>query len=307
MTQPAAAASIYESNSLASVAPTAAAPDTASGAAPNASELNPLDELDAALRELPPALIAPPTRKAKPSRPGQLTLGGAGRPDDVRRELEDLRYEVSQLRSDLDMYLGQYLSQLRQENEDLRRELQLARAGQGARAFAPDLFEMPPSPDGSPPGGAFVPGSAPDTPTAPETPETAPKQDSKAAPNEAVALAVHGGQNYAVVTEWGRSPQDVAQIGGKASSLKGMVCVVPEGSSNDQVMALGRFFRGEFKDYDNINIEVFDNKDAAQKYVETNNASPEHRVLSVSKHRQSGRDTILVLRDGAMTEVGPGR
>jgi hypothetical protein len=132
-------------------------------------------------------------------------------------------------------------------------------------------------------------------------------KDGKKGPNDTVALAVHGGLNYAVITEWGRSPQDVAQLGGKASSLKGMVCVVPDGSPNDQIIALGRFFRNEFKDYDNINIEVFDNRQVAQSYVETNNASPEHRVLSVSKHRQSGRDTILVLRDGALTEVGQGK
>jgi len=286
-------------------------PETTAAVSPrpstNPDALRALAQLEAALRDLPPVAASRLPGDGVLTASNKLVLSGGTRTSGVEQELADLRAELAQLRTDMDMYLGQYLTELRRENEDLRRDLQLARAGQGGRSFGPDLTDLP-APGEPGQGGAFVPGAegAPTPETTTSATDTPKPKDGKPAPSEAVALAVHGGLNYAVITEWGRSPQDVAQLGSKASSLKGMVCVVPNGSSDEQIVGLGRYFRSEYKDYDNINIEVFDDRPAAQAYVETNNAAPEHRVLSVSKHRQSGRDTILVLRNGALTEVGAG-
>ena len=47
------------------------------------------------------------------------------------------------------------------------------------------------------------------------------------------------------------------------------------------------------------------NESAARAFYERNSLQPEHRVLSVSKHRESGHDMIRVADDGVMTEVKP--
>lgn len=109
---------------------------------------------------------------------------------------------------------------------------------------------------------------------------------------------------YSVVREWGRSPAQAAEIGGGASSLKGMVLVVPPGSLYSDIDQLGRDLRTQFGHYDNINIEVFDDPDAAEEFARTNVSHSGHRVLSVSRHRASGRDVILSIRDGVTMEIG---
>lgn len=110
--------------------------------------------------------------------------------------------------------------------------------------------------------------------------------------------------SHSVVREWGRTPAQAAEIGGGATSLKGMVLVVPAGSDPYDIDQLGRDLRNQFAHFDNINIEVFDDADAAEAYAQTNVANPAHRVLSVSRHRASGRDVILRIRDGVTMEIG---
>ncbi len=109
--------------------------------------------------------------------------------------------------------------------------------------------------------------------------------------------------SWAIVEEWGRTPEAAAELGGGASSLKGMVCVVPPGSAPEDIAQLGRDLRTQFGHYSNINIEVFDDEDAAKAYAENHVANPAHRVLSISKHAASGRDVILRMHDGMTTEV----
>jgi len=105
-----------------------------------------------------------------------------------------------------------------------------------------------------------------------------------------------------VVAEWGRTPEEAAALGGDVASLKGMVCFVPSNVDAQYLAALGRTIRSQLDPYDNINVEVFDDPDAARSFHENHVAQPEHRVLSVSKHAASGRDVILCISGGA-TEV----
>ena len=77
------------------------------------------------------------------------------------------------------------------------------------------------------------------------------KRDAVAA--APVAEAPAGPITHTVVKEWGRSPAMVAKLGNGITSLKGMVITVPAGSSDEQLIALGRKLRAQYSDYDNIN------------------------------------------------------
>lgn len=271
-------------------AETYATPFAGAQTAPFLPDPNPLDQLETVLQGMLPTVAETP-----PVIEGPITLGAepeSTEPYGLEEQLADLREEVYQMRASMDQVMGQYVSELKMENERLRRELQRAYAGQAPGGYQP--YIEPPS------AGLAVPGMR--EPAA--VPRLEANADSPPPGDDAVALAVHAGLNYAVIAEWGRSPKDTAHLGGKVSSLRGMVCVVPAGSSDESLLSLGRWFRNEYRDYDNINIEVFDSREAAQAYADSNTPSPEHRVLSVSKHRLTGRDTILMLRNGAMTEVG---
>jgi hypothetical protein len=83
-----------------------------------------------------------------------------------------------------------------------------------------------------------------------------------------------------------------------------MICVVPLGSLDEDLEQLGRELRNRFVHYDNINIEVFDDIEAAQRYADTNLTNAARRVMRVSKHTASGRDVILLMGDGGTREIG---
>jgi hypothetical protein len=200
----------------------------------------------------------------------------------VHRELQELRTEVQRLQETVDIYLDTFVADLKAENERLRREVQYLYAVRGGAPGA----AVPPVPM---PGGEAA--WAPSEPVRP--------------PERPVALAAFGGLNYSVVKEWGRTPEKANELGKDISSLKGMVCAVPEDSRDEDLIALGRWFRKEFAPYDNINIEVFDSLEAARLYAERNIASGDHRVLTVSKHRGSDRDVILLMRGKAVHVIPP--
>lgn len=98
---------------------------------------------------------------------------------------------------------------------------------------------------------------------------------------------------FTVVDEWGRSPEAVAEQGGKASTLVGVAGLVPPGSTRSDVVALGKELRTKYKDYDNIVIEVFDNEAAAKKFADAQSVDAESRVLSISKAKADGRDLMI--------------
>ncbi len=108
---------------------------------------------------------------------------------------------------------------------------------------------------------------------------------------------------YTVVKEWGRSPEDAAAFGNGAVSLKGMLVAVPEWSSDEQIIDLGRTFRRQFDPYDNINIEIYKNVESALMYAERGTTNPDDRVMSISRFKQEGRDVILLIRGNDIHDI----
>jgi hypothetical protein len=123
---------------------------------------------------------------------------------------------------------------------------------------------------------------------------------------EPVAAEPGGPFTYSVVNEWGRTPEMVANIGANISTLKGMVLAVPGWSSDEQLIDLGRELREHYADYDNINIEVFNDPESARRFAESGVAADyKDRVLTVSKFADSGRDLILLIRGESTTTILP--
>lgn len=191
----------------------------------------------------------------------------------VEAELEDIKDQLKMLQGTLDVMVNQIMKDLREENELLRQEVRRLHALRGQGAEEETAVPRP--------GGGLIdevlsegaPGGAP-----------APPPDF----------------SFAVVREWGREPEE-----GGPPSLKGMVGLVPEGSARGDIENLGRELRRRYDAYDNINIEVYDTPAAARQFADNKKGDAEHRVLSVSRHKASGRDTILYLEKGKATEVPP--
>jgi hypothetical protein len=211
----------------------------------------------------------------------------------LSRELQDLRVEVRQLQDTLDAFIAEVARPLYKENEQLRAELQRLHQALGGDSSA--LFPNVPRP-----GGALVAdvlAEAAGRPPAAQEPATGTISTPAGRP-EAPAFS------YSVVSEWGRDPDSEAVLMDGMQSLKGMVLVVPRGSHREDVIELGRDLRRELADYDNINIEIFDEPMAARSFAETSVSSgPQHRVLSISRHQPSGRDTIVYIENGVAREV----
>lgn len=202
----------------------------------------------------------------------------------MRREMQSLRSELRVLQVSLDAFMGDVANTLREENRQLRAEVQRIYALE--QGDPQGVFPTVPRP-----GGELVDqviSDAVERAMAEHAPRYAPAQEF----------------SYTILSEYGRDPDNPSVLDGDAPSLKGMVIVVPRGSYREDVVALGKELRGRFEPYDNINIEVFDETLAAQSFAETNiSTGPEHRILSVSRHRASGRDVIVYIQDGIATEV----
>ena len=108
---------------------------------------------------------------------------------------------------------------------------------------------------------------------------------------------------FRIVKEWGRSPEVTASMPGDVASLKGMSIYVDPRLTEQELRSLGRNYHERFKDYDNINVEFFDDAQAARDFADTGRASPGSRVLSISKHKKSNRDVIIIFRDGQAIEL----
>ena len=125
----------------------------------------------------------------------------------------------------------------------------------------------------------------------PETPADTEKTPSEPKPVATV-------KEVTTLAEWGRTPEEAAARGGDATSLKGMIVVVPPDMDEAALIALGQKLRKDLEPYDNINVEVFNEVNTAQEFADTNRMSEERHVMTVSKHKVSGRDEILLIRDG---------
>lgn len=215
----------------------------------------------------------------------------------VLEEVEALRRDVARLEQSVNVIMRSRVSQLQEENRALRRELQRLYTT-GPRQ---GIGYQPPQ----------VPAPGRDIleevySTEPETPSPEPEQENPDAPLPpitAIAAPAAGPVQYHIMKEWGRTPEEAVSL--NASSLKGMVCVVPESTPEEALTALGKSLRKEFDEYDNITIDVFNNADAARAYLESNASPGVHRVLTVTRHKNTQNDAIVLFREGTPVPVPP--
>ena len=86
-------------------------------------------------------------------------------------------------------------------------------------------------------------------------------------------------------------------------TLAGLVAFVAPDAAPQELEALAGELRHTYASYDNINIQVFHDIETARIYAELGKSSPEHLVLSISKHKHSERDKMIRLVDGVVIEV----
>lgn len=209
------------------------------------------------------------TSAQEPQPPGDLTA----KLDALAREVAELRDAVTELNQTLDAVLQSVINELRKENERLRAALR--------DQFTTESGGLPNVP-------------RPDRELLEQVLADSPPQAHDEAPREF---------SYTVVKEWRRTPEQAAELGGKAESLIGMIVAVPEWSTEQDLVGLGRRLRAEYATYDNINIEVFKNVAAAFEFADRGVTHPEDRVLNVSKFKADGRDLILLIQNGRAREV----
>lgn len=241
--------------------------------------------------------------------PALSVLASAEEPDGLAQEVAQLRADVLELQQTLDMYMGQLLADLKAENEQLRQELR--------RAYRDKDISPPavPAPEKSlleqvlderlPEETAVAePGDNEEPPAEADDAEDIPLKPTTPQPikDPAIKKAIKK-DGYAIVAEWGRTPDEATALGKPGSSLKGMICVVDAEASDDTLIELGKKLRAKFADYTNVNVEAFDDLVSAQQYNEQHSAPAERRVLSVSKHTASGRDTVVLIRKGIPKEI----
>ena len=258
------------------------------------------DELDAALRDMGLELD-PPVESSEPltaadapaagadtelDAVGESAEGSAGAPEAaIADELAALRSDVARMQAMLDLVLDEFVISLKNENNRLREELETLQHALEAR----ETMELAPFPSIALPG-------APQTLSAPAVPEMPPAYDAVAVPAPGESI------RYAVIKEWGRNTEEAARLN-NASTLKGMICAVPPQASDDQLAELGRWLRSEYDAYENINIDVFDDVDAARRFAETNSMEGGRRVLNVSRHPATNRDAIVLIRPDGTTVI----
>ncbi len=201
------------------------------------------------------------------------------------RELQDMKVALQQIQQTLDYLVNHVIADLETENQQLRETLQ--RYG----------MSVPPATnaDNLNPNTRYIPGGSvvnnitpfiPDTDSTSKMPADIKQGERPAIPPQEFS--------FRVVEEWGRNPEVVKELNTNAPSIKGVVGVVPPNSPREKLQELARELRQKYDEYDNINIEVFDDEASAKQYVEKNLLDKEHNVLSISKHKESGRDIITI-------------
>ncbi|MBI2423577.1 MAG: hypothetical protein HYV27_12170 [Candidatus Hydrogenedentes bacterium] len=203
-------------------------------------------------------------------------------------EVRQLRTEVNDLKATVELYLGSMLASMQEENARLRAEVQRLQALEG---LGPEAALLIPSPYNR-------------QPYLPETlPTGVPTPDELMPGPEPEAAAPAGG--YEVIKEYGRTPEDVAKSDKPVSALKGMTVLVEPGMPREKLEALGRELYAQYQSFDNINIEIYDDRVAANEAAETGNSSdPKHRVLIVSKYAADNRRLMIYL-GGSTPETTP--
>lgn len=214
----------------------------------------------------------------------------------MRKEMQSMSDSLKQLQETLDFLVNRVMADLEAENAQLRQEVQRIYGKLGEQGLDESMSVPRPGRD------LIEQVLKERTETAarqnqPEDPQAAQASPAETAPAEPVPFSC------TTVDEWGRSPEAAAELGPNTTSVKGLVCVVPPGSSKDDLSQLGRELRKKYDAYDNLNIEVFDNEAAARNYADRHIVDQDHRVLSVSKHKESNRDAIFLVENGVPTEI----
>lgn len=223
------------------------------------AEKHPLDALDSAIGRLGEGS---PTDAAKPS-------------TDADAELKKLSDKIERMQEDL-VQKSDAIRALEDENEKLRQALRLRFHGGK--------------------GGGLPPVPIPNRELLESVlKEPAPFQERQ---ESAGGGASNDAEAYTVVDEWGRSPEIAKSLPGKVASLIGMALAVKPGTSEEELRRLGEDLRKNYNDYDNINIEVFDDVEAARTFAHDGKSDAKHRVLSITKFLHSGRDSVVLYRDG---------
>lgn len=256
---------------------------------------------------------------------GLLRLWSEGSPDQpvamadsVHREVAMLRRDIQRLNNNLESLLHHYVGSLHEENERLRQELQrmyvmrmqegrfdttVPRPNQGAlEGLREDALmgALPPAEFSGPGTGRVTMEPLPEGGFPADLPEDAAPPALEESTG-VMAMAAFGGTQYAIIEEWGRTPEEARAFGEGVSSLKGLILAVPPGLSEDDLAELAYHLREEYDPFDNINVKVFEGVEAAQKYAGTNEVTPGLLVADVTKHAATQRDIILVQRDDELT------
>ena len=256
---------------VATVQPDAARPLEQGDAPTNVSPRPPdaLARLKAQLNEI----AAEPSEGIAPA----MSAGAAEAPapsdapdgaEELREEVKGLRREVARLQETVDAALAYLVGELGDENQRLKKDFAThADIAQGEDVLGDAQRE---------PGDAAMP--------------TEPRVD-------------YGKDGYLSVKEWGRTAAQAKEIGDDVSSLRGMICAGAPGAPDEELKAIGKRLRESCAGYDNVNIDVFDDETAARAYSERNVRSSEHYVMNIMRHKASGRDVIVLVRDNGAREV----
>jgi len=234
-----------------------------------------------------PVVVAPESLLVAVNADGTITTAPAPTDEELLREIKRLQDKFDQLQETVNLVVTRMMADVQDENEQLRSELRRLQARDQAGLLANNAVPRP--------GNDVIAGLAE---------EAAANLPAEGEIEEAPLPT--GEFSFNVMKEWGREPEAVAQLGGDAPTLKGVIGVVPRGSAREDLEQLGRELREQYGTYDNVNVEIFDDPVAAQTFVDSQEMDSSHRVLSVSKYAATGRDAITFFEDGAGTDLAIG-
>ena len=197
--------------------------------------------------------------------------------EELWREIQDLQLTLRQIQEVLDEKMLA-IAELEDENERLRDALRVR--------YGRERTGLPPVPM---PHREFI--------------ESVLNEPGGGSDGESAGPRSAASGSYTIVSEWGRSPEVAAELPGNVSSLVGLAVAVAPGMDSNELEALGRQLRSTYDAYDNINIQVFDNIQAAKNYADLGKSDSVYLVLNISKHKHSERDIMVRFEHGIAIEV----
>ena len=229
--------------------------------------------------------VAAPERVVVEVKPDGSIVEGSASQAELLAEIKRLNEKFDQLQETVNLVVTQMMADVESENDELRSEVRRLQARDQAGLLSSAAVPRP--------AGELLNSLAEEAQGMTEEELV----DEKPLPPAEFS--------FKVVEEWGRDPEAVAQLGGSAPTLKGVVGTVPRGSLREDVEQLGRDLRAQYAAYDNINIEIFDDPVAAQAFADSQTMDAERRVLSISKYAATERDAMTYYENGESIEVAP--